>query len=176
MTAGLRADSDLMIWRMSKDPKKLQDLSARTLTAGMGTYFKPVRSFIGVCDAGHPQCGKKTSAAELKDSFGRYRYMVLHPVTKTRSWYAMPAEEREKVFSERAEVLKRYGCINENFFSSYGIDGQEFLVQREADDINDLISVTQALREQRNKEYTACDTPLMLCIGRDLTEILDLIS
>src|SRR5574344_829159 len=50
MTSGLRADSELMIWIMSDKINKLQDLSARLFTVGLGTYLTPTHSFLGICD------------------------------------------------------------------------------------------------------------------------------
>jgi len=71
--------------------------------------------------------------------------------------------------------LSKYKEIHENFFQSHGLDEQEMIVTREARSLDELVSATKELREQRIKNYTSVDKPVFLCIGRDLREILDAI-
>ena len=177
MVSGLRADSDILFWRMSDDLAFLQDICSRTFSAGAGRYMTPVHSFIGVSQAPEPSQPKKDLEFGFlpKDTFGRHRYMLLHPVVKTHIWYELSDDEREKLLAERAVVVDRYKDIQENFFLSYGLDDQEIIVAREAKALDELISATQELRQQRIKSYTAVDKPVFLCLGRDLREILDAI-
>jgi len=178
MVSGLRSDSDILFWRMSDDLAYLQEICARTFSTGAGRYLTPVHSFLGVhnpADAAAPK--KELEFGFLpKDTFGRYRYMLLHPVVKAHTWYELSETERAKLMSERKIVADKYHDIHENFFLSYGLDEQEIIVAREAKALEDLIGATQELRQQRIKNYTAVDKPVFLCLGRDLREILDAIS
>ena len=178
MVSGLRADSDILFWRMSDDLAYLQEVCARTFSTGAGKYFTPVHSFIGVHRGSETALPKKELEFGFlpKDTFGRYRYMLLHPVVKAHTWYELSEDEREKLLAERGQVLTRYKEIQENFFLSYGLDDQEIIVAREAKALEDLISATQELRQQRIKNYTTVDKPVFLCLGRDLREIMDAIS
>jgi chlorite dismutase len=138
----------------------------------------PVHSFIGVHNAADPLLPKKDLEFGFlpKDTFGRYRYMLLHPVVKAHTWYELSEQEREKLQAERAQIAAKYREIQENFFLSFGLDEQEIIVAREARLLEDLIAATQELRQQRIKNYTAVDKPVFLCLGRDLREIMDAIS
>jgi len=178
MVAGLRSDSDILFWRMSDDLAYLQDICARTFSTGAGRYMTPVHSFLGVHNPPEGQQLKKDLEFGFlpKDTFGRHRYMLLHPVVKAHTWYELSEAEREKLLAERGQVAARYRDIQENFFLSYGLDEQEIIVAREAKALEDLISATQELRQQRIKNYTAVDKPVFLCLGRDLREILDAVS
>lgn len=177
MVAGLRADSDILFWRMSDDLAYLQELCARTFISGAGRYFTAAHSFLGVY---HPPADQPAKDLEFgflpKDAFGRYRHMLLHPVIKANTWYELPEAERAKLMAERARVIAGYSEINENFFYSYGLDEQEMIVEREARTLEELIAATQELRQQRIKAHTAMDKPVFLCLGRDLREIMDAIS
>ena len=177
MLAGLRADSDLLFWRMSDDLSYLQDICARTFSAGAGRYFTAAHSYLGVY---HPPADREPKDLEFgflpKDAFGRHRYMLLHPVVKANTWYELSDAEREKLIAERAAVIARHSEINENFFYSYGLDDQEMIVEREARTLADLVAATKELRRLRIKTHTAVDKPVFLCLGRDLREIMDAIS
>ncbi len=178
MTTGLRADSDILFWRVSDDLERLQDICARTFSVGVGHYLLPSHSYLGVY---HP--GEQTGAIKdlefgylPKDVFGRHKFMLIHPVVKSHLWYDLSEEERRKLQAGRSAVMAKYREIQENFFQSYGLDEQEMIVTREARHLDELVSATKELREQRIKNYTAVDKPVFLCIGRDLREILDAIT
>jgi chlorite dismutase len=178
MTTGLSADSDLLFWRVSDDLERLQDICARTFSVGVGHYLLPSHSYLGVY---HPEelAGTKKDLEFgflPKDVFGRHKFMLIHPVVKSHLWYELSEDERRKLQAGRSAVMAKYREIQENFFQSYGLDEQEMIVAREARHLDELVSATRELREQRIKNYTAVDKPVFLCIGRDLREILDAIT
>jgi len=178
MVSGLRSDSDILFWRMSDDLPYLQEVCARTFSAGAGRYMTPSFCYLGVHQGPDPSLPRKDLDFGFlpKDTFGRYRYMLLHPVIKAHTWYELSEAEREKLTAERAQVVSRYHDIQENFFLSYGLDEPDMIVAREAKSLEDLTAATHELRQQRIKNYTCSDKPVLLCLGRDLREIMDAIS
>jgi len=178
MVSGLRSDADILIWRMSDDLPYLQEVGARTFSAGAGRYFTPSYCYLGVHQGADPAIPKKDLEFGFlpKDTFGRHRFMLLHPVIKAHTWYELSEGEREKLMAERAQVVSRYRDIQENFFLSYGLDEPDLIVTREAKSLEDLTAATHELRLQRIKNYTCDDKPVFLCLGRDLREIMDAIS
>ena len=177
MITGLRADSDILFWRMSDDLEFLQENCARTFSVGAGRYFLNTHSFLGVHQTPEQPVPKKDLEFGFlpKESFGLYKFMLIHPVVKSHVWYELSEEERNALLSERSGVVSRYHEIRENFFTSFGLDEQEMIVAREARHLDELINATRELRELRIKNYTAADKPVFLCVGRDLREILDAI-
>ena len=178
MTTGLRADSDILFWRISDNLEYLQDICAKTFSVGVGRYFTPTYSYLGVYHPDETAALKKDLEFGFlpKDTFGRHKFMLLHPVVKSHLWYELSEEERQKLMADRSAVIARYREIQESFFQSYGLDEQEMIVAREARHLDELVLATRELREQRIKNYTAVDKPVFLCIGRDLREILDALS
>jgi chlorite dismutase len=178
MVSGLRSDADILIWRMSDDLPYLQEVGARTFSVGAGRYFTPSHCYLGVHQGADQAILRKDLEFGFlpKDTFGRHRFMLLHPVVKSHTWYELSEAEREKLMSERAQVISRYRDIQENFFLSYGLDEPDLIVAREAKSLEDLTAATHELRLQRIKNYTCEDKPVFLCLGRDLREIMDAIS
>jgi chlorite dismutase len=178
MTSGLRADADILFWRVSDDLERLQDICARTFSSGAGQYLTPTHSYLGVYHPDGP--AGRTDGREFgflpKNSFGRHKFMLLHPLVKSQQWYELPETERRAMLAERETVLTKYADIRESVFQSYGLDGQEMIVAREARRLDELISATRELRDQRGKNFTTVDKPVFLCVGRDLREILDTIN
>lgn len=178
LAAGLRYDADLLFWRMSDDLPYLQEICARTFSAGAGRYFTPTYTYLGVHKGPDPSIPKKDLDFGFlpKETFGRHRYLLFHPVVKAHAWYELSEEERAKFIEERTRVAAQYKDIQENFFLSCGLDEPDMLVAREAKTLDELVGATQALRRQRIKSFTSEDKPVFLCLGRDLREIMDAIS
>lgn len=178
MVSGLRSDSDILFWRMSDDLAYLQEICARTFSAGAGRYMTPSYTYLGLHQA--DDSGRDAKDLDFgflpKDTFGRHRYLLLHPVVKSHTWYELSDAERAKLLAERSAVAGKYKDIQENFFLSYGLDEPDMLVAREAKALEDLVSATHEFRQQRIKSYTCEDKPVFLCLGRDLREIMDAIS
>ena len=178
MVSGLRSDADILFWRMSDDLAYLQDICARTFTSGAGRYFTPSYCYLGVHPGPAPSEPKKDLEFGFlpKGTFGRHRFMLLHPVVKSHTWYELSEAERANLMLERKQVITRYHDIQENIFLSYGLDEPDMIVTREAKSLEDLTCATHELRLQRIKSYTRDDKPVFLCLGRDLREIMDAIA
>lgn len=175
MTAGLSSESDLMIWRMSRRISRLQEISASALKSGLGSWLLPVKEYLGILSF-EPSGPAESAEQEANSALGRFPYMMLQPVKKNDGWHSLGEKEKSQFFLEREKVLKKYRNVTENIFSSYGLDWQDFIIQREADAASDLEAVTGELRLIENKEYTVSGCHSQFCIGRDLSEILDYLA
>jgi chlorite dismutase len=168
-TSGLKEDCDILFWRMHSSLDYLQNICARTFSIGIGKYMEVRYTYIGAKDFPY-------SIDDVNTRAGIYPYLLVHPLNKSHEWYDLSQQERERMMKERENVLSKYSKIQENFFVSYGIDDQDMIVAREAEDINNLISATENLKCLKNKCYTTNDRPVFLSVGKDLREILDNIS
>ncbi len=171
--SGLNAGCDMLLWMASPDVRAIQKAWARIAAAGAGTYLSPAQCYIGIYSLPEPLSKKETEGGIPPGLFGKNRYMVLHPLVRSHTWYELSDAERNKFLGERQNVLARFSGVTEHFFCSCGLDDQEFIVVREADALEDLALASRELREQRIKMFTKRDTPSMLCVGSDLRDILD---
>jgi len=171
---GLRADCDMLFWRVSPDVETIQHNTARMLSTGIGKYLLPVHSFLGIFTVPEQMKMRERECGLVpKELFGKYKFMLLHPILRSHSWHSLSVSDKKAMSDERAKVLTRYNRVIEQFFYSYGLDDQEMLVIREAEKLEDLAMASKELREQRIKSYTLRDTPALLCVGTDLRDILD---
>jgi chlorite dismutase len=170
---GLEADCDMLLWMASQDLRAIQTAWARIAMSGAGTYLSPTQCYIGIYTLPDPPSKKDAEGGIPQGLFGKNRYMLMHPLVRSHTWYELSDAERNKFLGERQNVLARYPGVTEHFFYSCGLDDQEFIVVREADAIEDLAQASRELREQRIKMFTRRDTPSMLCVGTDLRDILD---
>lgn len=171
---GIRADCDILFWRISPDADVLQQISTRMFSTGIGKFFIPVHSFLGIFQLPETAARREMECGFLPKGFlGGCRFLHLHPLVRSHSWYELSESERQKLMAERAPVLSRHPNVQEHFFNSFGLDDQELIVVRESDRLDDLAKAAKELREQRIKAFTQRDTPSLLCFGRDLRDILD---
>ncbi|MBU2530031.1 MAG: chlorite dismutase family protein [Elusimicrobia bacterium] len=174
---GLRCDCDLLIWRISNDLEHLQNLCAKTFLDGIGKYLNPIHSFIGLYNLNDNDLKKELDFEFIpKDIFGKFKFMLVHPVVKSQLWYELSDEERENLIKERRKVVANHNDVLEHFFISYGLDDHELIVTREGKNLEYLLKATKELKTQKIKNFTLRDRPILMCIGKDLSIILDTIS
>lgn len=171
---GLRADCDMLLWLISTDVEHLQQAWAQIASAGAGKYFTEKYSYLGFFElqAEHLQCDLECGVIPA-GLFGKSRYMLMHPLTRTAKWHQMTEQEQDQFLAERREVLAQFPSVTEHQFVSFGLDDQDSIVLRESNELHDLAHVTERLREKRIKNFAKADTPSFFCVGSDLRDILD---
>ena len=92
---------------------------------------------------------------------------------KTREWYQLPLEERQKMMDEHIRIGRKYPSVKLNTTYSFGLDDQEFVVSFETDEPADFLDLVMELREAKTSLYTLRDTPIFSCIAMGLREALD---
>ncbi len=103
---------------------------------------------------------------------GNAKYFVLYPFTKTRQWYALPQEERQRMMSIHFFVGHKYPSVKINTSYSFGLDDQEFMVGFETDVPSDFLDLVVELRSSEASNYTLIDTPIFTGIHRSIEETL----
>ena len=104
------------------------------------------------------------------------KYLFVYPFVKTRTWYALPLDERKRMMNEHIRIGITYPSVKLNTTYSFGLDDQEFVVAFESDSVNDFLDLVQELRETEASRYTLRDTPMFTCVAQPLPEILEAIG
>ena len=126
-TIGLRADGELLLWRMAERIEEVEDTAADLLASGVGRWLTPTISMIGLTRPS--QYVKRPSAQEQSLFSGeRSRYLVVYPFVKSVDWYLTPADERQEVMKGHMRVGHRYPQVRQLLAYSFGLDDQEFIV------------------------------------------------
>ena len=174
-TIGLRAEGDLLLWRMAESIEALEESAADLAASGIGTWLTPAISMIGLT---RPSQYVKRPTAQEQSLFSgeRSRYLVVYPFTKSTEWYLLPADERQAVMRGHMKVGHAYPQVRQLLAYSFGLDDQEFIVAYETDDLVAFQDLVRDLRETESRRSTVRDTPIITGIHRPLGEILAMLS
>jgi len=174
-TIGLRAEGDLLLWRMAESIEAIEESAADLLSAGIGRWMTSSISMIGLTRPS--QYVKRPTTQEQSLFTGeRSAYLVVYPFTKSIEWYLASAEERQEVMKGHMRIGHQYPQIRQLLAYSFGLDDQEFIVAYETDDLVAFQDLVRDLRATESRRSTVRDTPIITGIHRPLGEILGLLS
>jgi chlorite dismutase len=172
-TIGLRAEGDLLLWRMAETIEAVEETAADLLGSGIGRWMTPAISMIGLT---RPSQYVKRPTAQEQSLFSgeRSRYLVVYPFSKSTEWYLSPAEERQAVMRGHMKIGHAYPQVRQLLAYSFGLDDQEFIVAYETDELVAFQDLVRELRSSESRRATVRDTPIITGIHRPLGEILEM--
>jgi chlorite dismutase len=174
-TVGLRAEGDLLLWRMADALEDVEQTAADLLASGIGRWLSPAISMVGLTRPS--QYVKRPTTQEQSLFTGeRTRYLVVYPFVKSTDWYLTPPDERSQIMRGHMKVGHAYPQVRQLLAYSFGLDDQEFIVAYETDDLVAFQDLVRELRETESRRTTVRDTPIITAIHRPLGEILGLLS
>ncbi len=177
--AGIRGDTDMLLWMASPDLDQLRSHSSRFLRTGIGRWMTQPYCYLAMTKASQYKDPTEKNAPEgrrlVLRPTGR-KFLFVYPFVKTRPWYMLPLEERQKAMHGHIEVGHKYPTIKLNTTYSFGIDDQEFVVAFETDVPADFLDLVQQLRETEASKYTLRDTPTFTCVQASIQDALDAIG
>jgi chlorite dismutase len=166
-TVGLRPDCDMVLWRICYTPDDLSEMMAELMASPLGGYLEIANNYISMTKRsqyliGHEHEGQHDSRGAIRP--GGQKYIFIYPFWKTRSWYLLPMEERQRLMTEHIRIGHLYPRVKLNTTYSFGLDDQEFVVAFESNYPEDFLDLVQQLRETEISAYTLKDTPIYTCI------------
>ena len=174
-TIGLRAEGDLLLWRMADSIEAVEETASDLLATGIGRWMTTSLSMIGLTRPS--QYVKRPTTQEQSLFTGdRSAYLVVYPFVKSIEWYLAPAEERQEAMKGHMRIGHAYPQIRQLLAYSFGLDDQEFIVAYETDDLVAFQDLVRDLRATEARRSTVRDTPIITGIHRPLDEILGLLS
>ena len=174
-TIGLRAEGDLLLWRMADTIEAVEETAADLLASGIGQWLAPAISMIGLT---RPSQYVKRPTAQEQSLFSgnRSKYLVVYPFTKSVEWYLAAAEERQAIMRGHMKVGHAYPQVRQLLAYSFGLDDEEFIVAYETDDLVAFQDLVRDLRATESRRSTIRDTPIITGIHRPVGDILGLLS
>lgn len=172
---GIRADQDILLWRIDYKLEQLQQMSAELLSTGLGKYLLPSLHYLSMSkrstyvDKINPAHDHKRSLVQP----ARRKYLFVYPFVKTREWYLLHEQTRQGMMDEHITEGMKYPTVKLNTTYSFGIDDQDFVVAFETDYPEDFVDLLMKMRETDASRYTLRDTPFHTCIQGTLEEVLD---
>jgi chlorite dismutase len=174
---GTRADADLLLWAVADDLEALRALEVRLAATELWRYGTRPYAYLAARRrspylAGHDHAGSEQSRGTA-GPVGDKPYLVVYPMTKKRSWYALAREERTRIMAAHFAVGHTYPDIRIHTGYSFGIDDQEFVVAFEVDDVRRFLALVADLRETESSAYTERETPIFVGRAMPLGDALD---
>lgn len=173
---GIRGDCDLMLWRVAYELETLQEMSTRLLATGLGKWLSTPYSFLGQAKTSvyedptiHPSQEEKRGRIRP----GEFKYLFVYPFVKTRDWFLLPKEERQRIMGGHIRVGHDYPSVKLNTIYSFGLDDQEWVVAFESNRPSDFVDLVMQLRETESSKFTLRDTPIFTCVRGDIQKVLD---
>jgi chlorite dismutase len=170
--AGLRADAEMMLWRICYSLECLQQMEAELMQTGLGSYLETPHSYLAMTRRSQYKIGHGHGEGNVMQC-GNYRYASVLPFVKTRAWYQVAFEERQRIVNEYIDVIAQYPRVRMNTLYSFGIDDQEFVLVFESDHPGDIVDLKMRLRETENATYIEQDSPVFTGVQCTTDEMLE---
>lgn len=172
-TVGLRKESDFMLWMISDNIEKMQILTSKIYSTVFGKYIEISDLYLSATR--HSSYSNAVIPGFMTDE-KPLKYNVVYPFIKSRDWYLLPFEERKKMMDEHIAVGRKFPKIRLNTSYSFGISDQDFMLAFETDNLKDFQDLIVNLRETQISRYVVKDTPMIVCVNKDIEEIIRSLS
>ena len=180
-----RGDCDFLLWQATKNLDHFHEFAAAILRSELGawltlpySYFALTRRSIYLNRYEEDYLrkyggGEVLETARIAINPQGSKYLFVYPFVKTRDWYMLPQEERQRLMDEHIRVGHEWPDVKLNTTYSYGLDDQEFVVAFETDFISRFLDLLMALRLTEASKYTLRDTPSFTCTAQGIAGCLD---
>ena len=169
-TLGLRDDADFLLWLAADSIEKIQETISKLYATDFGKYVFPTHVYLSSTRPSvyskEPRRHGWLAGQEQK------KYAIVYPFIKTRDWYLLPVEKRRDMMNEHIEVGKKYPEVNLNTTYSFGIHDEDFMLAFETDNLNKFQDLIMDLRETRVSAYVKTDTPMIVCVSKDIVPLI----
>ncbi len=167
---GLRDDSDFLLWFMAPTADEIQTVTEKLYGTVFGKYVMPSRTYLSCTRPSVYAPGAAPQGFVAGDP--PKRYAIVYPFTKTREWYLLPQARRQEIMDEHIAVSRKYPQIVLNTTYAFGIHDADFMLAFEVDDIRDFQDLIMDLRETQVSSYVKNDTPMIVCIRKDIRQLI----
>ena len=169
-TLGLRSDADFLFWFAAKSIEEIQSVISKLYLTVFGKYIIPTQTYVS-CTRPSIYARKGRTIAFVAGNESK-KYAIVYPFTKTREWYLLSKEDRQKMMDEHIDVSQKYPDIVLNTTYSFGIDDQDFMLAFETDDLRNFQDLIMDLRETKVSAYVKVDTPMLVCVKKEIIPLI----
>jgi len=169
-TVGLRDDTDFLLWFASDSIDKIQDMIATVNQTLFGKCISPSHVYLSSTRPSIYAAGSRGHGWLAGEE--QKKFVIVYPFIKTREWYLLPLEKRKELMDEHIEVGKKYPEVTLNTTYSFGIDDQDFMLAFETDSLEKFQDLIMDLRETKVSEYVKVDTPMIVCVKKEIVDII----
>ncbi len=169
-TLGLRDDADFLFWFASQSIDEIQNVISKLYLTVFGKYIMPSHVYLS-CTRPSTYARKGRTISFIAENEPK-KFVVVYPFTKTREWYLLPHEQRQKMMDQHIDVSEKYPQVILNTTYSFGIHDEDFMLAFECDNLRDFQNLIMDLRQTRVSAYVAVDTPMITCVRKDRVPLI----
>ena len=169
-TLGLRDDAEFLFWFAAESVEEIQDVISKLYRTVFGKYIIPSRVYLS-CTRPSIYARKGRTLSFVAGDEPR-KFVIVYPFTKTREWYLLPKEQRQKMMEQHIDVSEKYPQVILNTTYSFGISDQDFMLAFECDNLRDFQNLIMDLRQTQVSAYVAVDTPMITCVKKDIIPLI----
>jgi chlorite dismutase len=182
---GTRGDCDFLLWQASRDLDQFNELATALNRTRLGAFLRLPHNYFAMTRRSiylnryemeylaKYGGAKNIDTARIAINPQGSKYLFVYPFVKTRAWYALSQEERQRMMDEHIRVGHEWPDVKINTTYSYGLDDQEFVVAFETDHVGRFLDLLMALRLTEASRYTLRDTPSFTCTALGIRDCLD---
>ena len=169
-TLGLRDDAEFLFWFASESIDEIQNVISKLYLTVFGKYILPSRVYLSCTRPSiYARSGRTLSFVAGNEP---KKFVIVYPFTKTREWYLLPQEQRQKMMDQHITVSEKYPQVTLNTTYSFGIGDQDFMLAFECEDLRDFQNLIMDLRQTNVSAYIAVDTPMITCVKKDIIPLI----
>jgi chlorite dismutase len=169
-TLGLRDDAEFLFWFAAETVEEIQDVISKLYLTVFGKYIIPSHVYLS-CTRPSTYARKGRTLSFVAGEEPR-KFVIVYPFTKTREWYLLPKEQRQKMMDQHIDVSEKYPQVILNTTYSFGISDQDFMLAFECDNLRDFQNLIMDLRQTQVSAYVAVDTPMITCVKKDIVPLI----
>jgi chlorite dismutase len=169
-TLGLRDDAEFLFWFAADTVEEIQNIVSKIYSTVFGKYIIPSHVYLSSTRPSiYAKTGKAPSFVEGVDA---KKHVIVYPFIKTREWYLLPLEKRKAMMDEHITIGHKYPQITLNTTYSFGIHDEDFMLAFETDDLHAFQDLIMELRETQVSKYIQQDTPMIVCVKKDIIPLV----
>lgn len=169
-TLGLRDDAEFLFWFAADNVEAIQEVISKIYLTVFGKYIIPSHVYLSATRPSmYAKVGKVSSFVEGNDP---RKYVIVYPFIKTREWYLLPVEQRRIMMDEHIVVGQKFPNVVLNTTYSFGIHDEDFMLAFETDDLHTFQDLIMELRETQVSRYIERDTPMIVCVKKDIIPLI----
>jgi chlorite dismutase len=175
-TTGARGDVDFMVWSIGYSLEEMNRMRSELMASPLGGYITTPHNFLSMTKRSVYQIDREDeSEGESRGVIrpGGQKYIFVYPFWKTRPWFLLPMEERQRLMQEHIRIGLKYPRVKLNTTYSFGLDDQEWVVAFETNFPEDFLDLVQELRETEISLYTLKDYPIFSCVRLKPADMLE---
>ncbi len=163
-TTGVRPDTDFFLWKITDRYEALGELGAALNGTPLAGWLETPYSYLATTKASQYTSARRARKLTPQGS----PYLVVYPFVKTRPWYALSLDDRQRAMDEHIRIGRdEFPGIKNHTSYSFGIDDQEFMTAFECEEPADFMHLMLRLRDSEASRYTERDTPIF--VGQHVT-------